>query len=111
MTTPGRLQPPQGGNCAAPGRLQLTTPGEQSRPYGRLLRLPEVRALTGLSTSTVYRMGNAGTFPKPIRLSKRATAWVEAEVTAWIAERIAASRETGLPIPAGSQLRPGALLS
>ncbi len=55
-----------------------------------LLRLPEVRRRTGRSRSEIYRGVAAGTFPKPVKLSERSSAWPEHEVAAWIAERIAA---------------------
>ncbi len=58
----------------------------------RLLRLPEVVKRTGRSRSAIYRDAAEGTFPKPVRASARAVAWVEGEVEAWIAQRIAASR-------------------
>ncbi|MFO1435499.1 MAG: AlpA family transcriptional regulator [Gammaproteobacteria bacterium] len=56
------------------------------------LRLPAVKARTGLSRSTIYLRVSQGTFPKPVSLGARAVAWVEAEIDAWLAECIAASR-------------------
>lgn len=61
---------------------------QQTAPM--LERLPRVRARTGLSRSEIYRRIAQGTFPKPIKLGMRASAWAEHEVTAWIAARIAA---------------------
>ena len=58
-----------------------------------LLRLPVVQRATGLGRSQIYALAKAGKFPAPIKLSERCSAWVGAEVDAWIAERIAASRE------------------
>ena len=57
----------------------------------RLLRLPEVLRLTGLSRSTVYRKIKAGEFPRPVKLGKRAVGWREFEVIAWINGRPPAS--------------------
>ena len=51
----------------------------------RLLRFPQVRAITGLSRTTVWRMENAGAFPKHKSISSRMTVWLESEVLAWIA--------------------------
>ncbi|HVN45989.1 MAG TPA: AlpA family transcriptional regulator [Steroidobacteraceae bacterium] len=62
---------------------------------GRLLRLKEVRQRTSLSSSSIYRLSKDGLFPKPIKLSERASAWLEAEIDQWIAERISASRPVG----------------
>jgi prophage regulatory protein len=59
----------------------------------KLLRLPETLAKTGLSRSRLYDSRAAGTFPKPVKIGPRAIGFVETEVDAWIAERIA-ERET-----------------
>ena len=53
----------------------------------RLLRLSEVLARVGLGRSSIYNRIRAETFPKPVDLGG-AVAWVEAEIDAWIAERI-----------------------
>ncbi len=58
----------------------------------RLLRLDDVRQLTGFSKSTIYTLAARGRFPKPIRLGWRFAVWSEAEVRAWIAEVAAARR-------------------
>lgn len=59
-----------------------------------LLRLREVCRRTGKSRSDVYRGIATGNFPQPVKLGERASAWPEHEVSAWIAERIAA-RDAG----------------
>jgi prophage regulatory protein len=55
-----------------------------------LERLPQVKARTGLSRSEIYRRIALGDFPHPIKLGERASAWLEHEITAWIASRVAA---------------------
>ena len=53
----------------------------------RILRLPEVLALTGLSKSTIYRLMPVGEFPQSVKLGGsrgRAVGWLESEVYAWI---------------------------
>lgn len=57
-----------------------------------ILRRKQVEARTGLSRSGIYQKISEGTFPKSVRLGKRAVGWVEADVFRWIAERIVASR-------------------
>jgi prophage regulatory protein len=52
-----------------------------------LIRLPQVRALTGLSRSSIYRLEKLGRFVPRIRLSERATAWRLEEIHAWIEAR------------------------
>jgi len=54
-----------------------------------LLRLPEVKAHTGLSRSELYRRIAKGAFPAPVKIGARASAWSSAEVERWKAERIA----------------------
>jgi prophage regulatory protein len=59
----------------------------------KFLRRPQVEKRTGLSTSTLYALIAQGKFPKPIRITGHRVAWIESEVDAWAAERIAKSRE------------------
>jgi predicted DNA-binding transcriptional regulator AlpA len=56
------------------------------------LRLPEVKAVTGLSKSSLYALIRERSFPAPVRLGARAVAWVRSEVRQWAAERVNASR-------------------
>ena len=53
-----------------------------------LLRISEVRRLTGLSESAIYRAAQRGQFPRPLKISERSSAFVASEVTGWIASRI-----------------------
>ena len=53
------------------------------------MRLPQVKARTGLSRSEIYRRIRAGTFPAPVKLGTRASAWAESEVLDWCGARIA----------------------
>jgi prophage regulatory protein len=59
----------------------------------RFLRLPEVKARTGLARSTIYLFAAQGQFPKPVRISPHIVAWVESEVQEWIRAKIAARHE------------------
>ena len=58
----------------------------------RLLRLPQVIERTGLGRSSIYERVAAGTFPRAVELGA-SRAWLESEVDAWIAARIAARDE------------------
>ena len=58
------------------------------------LRLPVVKARTGLSRSSIYQYVSVGVFPKPVQLGPRAVAWVADEIEAWITQRIEESRKT-----------------
>jgi prophage regulatory protein len=58
----------------------------------RILRLPDVRAITGLSRSTIYLRIARGEFPRPVELGGPAVGWLEAEVQEWLQRRIDESR-------------------
>ena len=58
-----------------------------------ILRLPTVKARTGLSRSTIYLRVSEGSFPAPVSLGGRAVGWIEAEVNDWLAKRIEVSRK------------------
>ncbi|UVK46831.1 AlpA family phage regulatory protein [Mesorhizobium sp. AR07] len=49
-----------------------------------LLKLDQVKALTGLSRTEIYRRIAAGAFPKQRRVSHKVARWSEAEVGTWI---------------------------
>ena len=49
-----------------------------------ILRLPAVRARTGLSRSTIYLRISEDNFPRPIQLGVRAVGWVESEIEEWL---------------------------
>lgn len=59
----------------------------------QLLRLPAVIERTGLSRSTIYRKQAEGSFPRAVRISDHAMAWVSSDIDSWISERVMASRE------------------
>ena len=58
-----------------------------------ILRLPTVKARTGLSRSTIYLRVAEGSFPAPVSLGGRAVGWIEAEITEWLNQQIKASRQ------------------
>ena len=67
-------------------------PLESSGTPSRMLRLAAVRAKTGLSTTTIWRLRRRGEFPNPIQLSPGCVAWREADLEAWIASRESVNR-------------------
>ncbi|MFC7703769.1 helix-turn-helix transcriptional regulator [Plastorhodobacter daqingensis] len=50
----------------------------------RLLRIGEVRHVTGLSKSEIYRRVKAQVFPRPRRLSHRVSVWLKSELDNWM---------------------------
>ncbi len=53
----------------------------------KIYRRPDVETLVGLSRSTIYAMIADGTFPKPIKLGKRAVGWRQSDVLSWLESR------------------------
>jgi prophage regulatory protein len=60
----------------------------------RVLRLPAVIAKTGLGRDSIYRGGREGWFPKPVKISERASGWIEAEVDAYLTACAAARSDS-----------------
>lgn len=50
----------------------------------KIIRLPEVLTITGLSRSTIYRRIQDGSFPQRVRLSKNCIGFHYQEVVDWI---------------------------
>ena len=66
-----------------------------------VLRLPAVKARTGLSRNTIYLRVSHGAFPAPVSLGGRAVGWIE--VDAWLTAQIEKSRRIA---PAGRPTQP-----
>ena len=56
------------------------------------LRIPDVKKKTGLSRTTIYDRIKKNTFPKPIKLSKTISVWLESEIDDWIDDFVAEQR-------------------
>ena len=79
--------------------------GTTAIPAVTILRRPQVEARTGLARSTLYCAIKAGTFPKQVKLGKKAVGWLSSEVDEWLASRIAASRsERSAPATVGRRI-------
>lgn len=50
----------------------------------RIIRLPEVIRLTGLSRSSIYAFMQKGCFPQRKKIGLRAVGWLESEIVKWI---------------------------
>lgn len=53
-----------------------------------LISFAQTSAKAGIGRTAIYAGTAAGTFPKPVKVGKRSL-WVESEIDAWIAGRIA----------------------
>jgi len=65
----------------------------QSEPAGskfsqvQMCRIGNVCRLTGLSKPTIYRLIRRGEFPRPVRLSLRASGWLLSDVESFVLSR------------------------
>lgn len=53
-------------------------------PKKLLLNIDEVKAITGFSTTTIYKHVKAGTFPAPKSCGARAVRWRLADIEAYV---------------------------
>lgn len=69
----------------------------------KLLTRAEVEARVSLSRTTIYRLMDAGEFPTPIRVGRRAVRWPENEIDEWEDSRppARAPRHNGDAPPSG----------
>ncbi len=56
------------------------------------VRLPEVKAITGLSKTSIYELIRANSFPPPVRIGSRSVAWIRVEIRDWALDRVRESR-------------------
>jgi prophage regulatory protein len=65
----------------------------------RILRKRGVVEKVGLKGSTLYALMGRGLFPRPVQLAGQSTVgWVEDEIDAWLAARVA-RRDAKVPDP------------
>ena len=57
----------------------------------RLMRRDQVLDVCAMSRSCLYDMIARGVFPEPVRIGRRAVAWRESEIVAWMESRPLAS--------------------
>ena len=75
-------KPPEA-STQSKGRTEALTPTEPDR----LLGWSEVKRLTQLSRTSVWRACRDGCFPKPRTISPNRVAWVAREISEWIRSR------------------------
>lgn len=51
------------------------------------LRFPELKKLTGLSRTTIWRLEKTGDFPKRRKLSPATVGWLQTEIELWVENR------------------------
>lgn len=79
--------PLRSGSSAAP-RLPPDTMNVRTEAI-RMLRLAQVLDATGLGKTKIYELQAAGHFPMRVQITTHSVGWIEAEVQAWLARRVA----------------------
>jgi prophage regulatory protein len=75
------------------GELSLESPEPTEKPKPqRILRLAQVREVTGLGRSCIYQLQAEKQFPQRIKIGVRAVGWIESEVQQWVNKKITQSR-------------------
>jgi predicted DNA-binding transcriptional regulator AlpA len=74
---------------AAPAASPASSPdnAQVRLPETGFLRLPQVKVFFPVSSATLWRRVGAGSFPKPVKLGPRVTAWRAEDVKRWIANQ------------------------
>ena len=57
----------------------------------QFLCLPQVKEITCLSKSSIYRLMEQGDFPKQVALGARSVVWVRAQVEDWCNQKVASA--------------------
>lgn len=71
---------------------------EQVNSTIRVLRSPEVSKRLSISKSTIYDWLNPKSprfdsqFPRPVKIGRMATGWLESEINEWLRNKIESSR-------------------
>lgn len=73
----------QAGQAGEPPASPEIQPGE------RFIRIPEVMSMTGLKTSTIYRLQADSQFLRSVPLPGGRRAWLESEIRKFMQERVA----------------------
>lgn len=72
----------------------------------RLVRLPEVKHLTGLGRSSIYSYLQAGAFPQAVRVGERAVAWRLSDLERWMTGRPSTAQAEAPPMPCNVRKAP-----
>lgn len=57
------------------------------KEFEKILRLPEVLTMTGLSKTTVWRLQNRGEFPLSKKISDRTIGFLRSEIENWMSNQ------------------------
>ncbi|CAJ1777773.1 AlpA family phage regulatory protein [Aeromonas salmonicida] len=62
----------------------MSLKSEFALPKEGFVRVDTLAKVLGIAVVTVWRWSAKGTFPKPVKLSERVTAWRAEEVRSWM---------------------------
>lgn len=68
--------------------MSLLSEGSLHPKKSRLIRMPDVMLLTGLSRSSIYFQMKTKEFPQKIQIGERAIAWLESDIHEWINNKL-----------------------
>ena len=54
----------------------------------QFIRLPQVKEITSLSKSSIYRLMEDGDFPRQVSLGSRSVVWVKSQVEDWCIQKV-----------------------
>ena len=54
----------------------------------KFIRLPQVKELTCLSKTSIYRLMGEGEFPKQVALGARSVVWVKTQIEDWCESKL-----------------------
>jgi prophage regulatory protein len=60
----------------------------------QFLRLAQVKDMTCLSKSSIYRLMEEGGFPRQVALGARSVVWVKSQVEYWMSKKIAIAQDS-----------------
>ena len=55
------------------------------------VRLPQVKEMTCLSKSSIYRLMESGDFPRQVALGARSVVWVRSQVEGWCSQKVSSA--------------------
>jgi prophage regulatory protein len=71
--------------------LENAEPGVPAGPY-KILRLAQVREVTGLCRSSIYQLQAQKRFPLSVKIGTRSVGWDEGAVQRWLEKKVKQSQ-------------------
>ena len=68
---------------------------DREKSHRRIMRLPEVAWVTGLSRNSILRLEQQGHFPRSRQLGPRSKGWLSGDVWGWLDSRPLSGDDNG----------------